>query len=86
MGTQRTNLILTVDATSPVLVLANERDLTTPPDGTREMGHGIFGSRFVLVDADGHGVYANGNDCARRDRRRLPRAGLAPRNGETCAA
>ncbi|WP_020145140.1 alpha/beta hydrolase [Terracoccus sp. 273MFTsu3.1] len=86
VGTQRTNLILTVDATSPVLVLANERDLTTPPDGTREMGHGIFGSRFVLVDADGHGVYANGNDCADAIVDDYLVRGLAPRNGEVCDA
>ncbi|CAN7522459.1 alpha/beta hydrolase [Terrabacter sp. LjRoot27] len=86
VGTQRTNLILTVDATSPVLVLANERDLTTPPDGTREMGRGIFGSRFVLVDADGHGVYANGNDCADAIVDDYLARGLAPRNGELCDA
>ena len=86
VGTQRTNLILTVDATSPVLVLANERDLTTPPDGTREMGQGIFGSRFVLVDADGHGVYANGNDCADAIVDDYLVRALAPRNGEVCDA
>ena len=86
VGTQRTNLILTVDAASPVLVLANERDLTTPSDGTREMGRGIFGSRFVLVDADGHGVYANGNDCADAIVDDYLVRGLAPRNGELCDA
>jgi pimeloyl-ACP methyl ester carboxylesterase len=86
LGTQRTNLILTVDATSPVLVLANERDLTTPSEGTREMGRGIFGSRFVLVDADGHGVYANGNDCADAIVDDYLARGLAPRNGELCDA
>jgi pimeloyl-ACP methyl ester carboxylesterase len=86
VGTQRTNLILTVDAASPVLVLANERDLTTPPDGTREMGRGIFGSRFVLVDADGHGVYANDNDCADSIVDDYLVRSLAPRNGETCPA
>lgn len=86
VGTQRTNLILTVDAASPVLVLANQRDLTTPPDGTREMARGIFGSRFVLVDADGHGVYANDNDCADSIVDDYLVRGLAPRNGETCPA
>ncbi|WP_330476183.1 alpha/beta hydrolase [Terrabacter sp. C0L_2] len=86
VGTQRTNLILTVDAASPVLVLANERDLTTPPDGTREMGHGIFDSRYVLVDADGHGVYSNGNECADVIVEDYLVRGLAPPNGETCDA
>ena len=86
VGTQRTNLVLTVDAASPVLVLANERDLTTPPDGTREMARGIFGSRFVLVDADGHGVYANGNDCADAIVDDYLVRDLAPRNGELCDA
>ncbi len=84
VGTQRTNLILTVDTTSPVLVLANERDLTTPSEGTREVGRSIFGSRFVLVDADGHGVYANGNDCADAIVDDYLVRDLAPRNGELC--
>jgi pimeloyl-ACP methyl ester carboxylesterase len=86
VGTQRTHLILTVDAASPVLVLANERDLTTPLDGTREMARGIFGSRLVMVDADGHGVYANDNDCADAIVDDYLVRGLAPRNGEVCRA
>ncbi|WP_076260593.1 alpha/beta hydrolase [Intrasporangium flavum] len=84
-GTQRTHLVITADPTTPVLVLGNEGDLTTPLDQTQRMAHAIFGSRFVSVVADGHGVYDNGNDCADAIVENYLVRSLVPKDGAHCA-
>ena len=86
VGTRRTKLVLTISTTSPVLVLGNDRDLTTPLQASQEMSHAFFESRFVSVEADGHGVYANGNACADRIVDDYLARALAPKVGARCAA
>ncbi len=86
VGTQRSNLVLTVDAASPVLVLANERDLTTPPDGTREMAAQHL---RVTLRARRRGRSRRLRQRQRlrgRDRRRLPRRGSRRATGRLPAA
>jgi pimeloyl-ACP methyl ester carboxylesterase len=85
-GTPRSHLVLTVTNPSPVLVLGNEGDLTTPLDQSQRMSHAFLESRFVSVEADGHGVYANGNACADRIVEDYLVRAEAPRGGAHCAA
>lgn len=85
-GTRRTHLILTIDAKSPVLVIGNEGDLTTPLDTTQRMAKAFFDSRLVMVEAEGHGAYSNGNDCADDLVDDYLVRGLAPRSGQRCTA
>ena len=86
VGTQRTNLVLTIATTSPVLVLGNDGDLTTPLDQSQRMSHAFFESSFVSVEAQGHGVYGNGNACADRIVESYLVRAVAPRKGAHCTA
>ncbi|EWT03606.1 alpha/beta hydrolase [Intrasporangium oryzae NRRL B-24470] len=65
-GTVRSDLVVLVDAKTPVLVIGNLDDPTTPIFGTRRMARAIQNSALVTVDAQGHGAYSAGNHCIDR--------------------
>jgi len=63
-GVRRQTLLVGADVPTPVLVIGNDGDQTTPIENTRALAGEIVRSRFVTVSADGHGAYGNDNDCA----------------------
>ena len=63
-GIRRETLLVGADVPTPVLVIGNDGDLTTPIEDTQALAGEIVRSRFVTVEADGHGAYGNDNDCA----------------------
>lgn len=63
-GTLRQNLLVGAQLPTPVLVIGNERDHVTPIEDTEAMSNAFARSRFVSVDAEGHGAYGSSNDCA----------------------
>ncbi|MER7073298.1 alpha/beta hydrolase [Terrabacter sp. NPDC000476] len=63
-GVRRTTLLVGADVATPVLVIGNAHDRTTPIEDTEAMAASIVRSRFVTVEAEGHGAYDNGNECA----------------------
>ncbi|GAA2741799.1 alpha/beta hydrolase [Terrabacter aerolatus] len=63
-GVQRATLLLDAEVDTPVLVIGNDGDRTTPIEDTRALAGEIVRSRFVTVSADGHGAYGRDNDCA----------------------
>lgn len=63
-GTLRQTLQVGAGLPTPVLVIGNESDWVTPIEDTEAMANAFGRSRFVSVDAEGHGAYGNGNDCA----------------------
>jgi len=65
-GQQRRTLLVGADVATPVLVIGNDVDHVTPIEDTEALAGEIVRSRFVRVDAEGHGAYDSGNDCAAR--------------------
>ncbi|MEO6998768.1 MAG: alpha/beta hydrolase [Terracoccus sp.] len=65
-GTLRQNLLVGAELPTPVLVIGNEGDPVTPIEDTEAMSNALLRSRFVSVDAEGHGAYGSSNDCADR--------------------
>ena len=63
-GQARETLLVGADVATPVLVIGNDGDLTTPIEDTEALAGEIVRSRLVTVSADGHGAYGSGNDCA----------------------
>ena len=63
-GTLRETLLVGADVATPVLVIGNEDDLTTPIENTEALAGEIVRSRLVTVSTEGHGAYGTGNDCA----------------------
>lgn len=63
-GTMRETLLVGAKVATPVLVIGNDGDLTTPIEDTESLAGEIARSRLVTVEADGHGAYGKGNDCA----------------------
>ena len=63
-GAARETLLVGAEVATPVLVIGNDGDLTTPIEGTEGLAAEIVRSRLVTVEAEGHGAYGNGNDCA----------------------
>jgi len=63
-GRTRETLLVGADVATPVLVIGNDGDLTTPIEDTEALAGEIVRSRLVTVSADGHGAYGSGNDCA----------------------
>jgi pimeloyl-ACP methyl ester carboxylesterase len=75
-----------VDLPSPVLVIGNQDDTTTPIEDTEALADLIGGSRLVTVEADGHGAYAAGNDCADDTVHDYLVEAKAPEDDKTCPA
>ncbi|RKT79003.1 alpha/beta hydrolase family protein [Terracoccus luteus] len=71
---------------APVLVIGNERDPVTPIEDTAYLAKLFDDSRYVDVDAEGHGAYANGTPCADRVVDDFLSRSLAPQDGYVCAA
>ena len=63
-GKLRDTLLVGADVATPVLVIGNEDDLTTPIEDTEALADEIVRSRLVTVSTEGHGAYGTGNDCA----------------------
>jgi pimeloyl-ACP methyl ester carboxylesterase len=63
-GASRETLLVGAEVATPVLVIGNDGDLTTPIENTEGLAREIVRSRLVTVEADGHGAYGNDNDCA----------------------
>jgi pimeloyl-ACP methyl ester carboxylesterase len=63
-GVRRETLLVGAEVSTPVLVIGNDGDRTTPIEDTKALAGEIVRSRFVTVSAEGHGAYGNGNDCA----------------------
>jgi pimeloyl-ACP methyl ester carboxylesterase len=63
-GAVRQTLLVGADVSTPVLVIGNDGDRTTPIEDTEALAGEIVRSRFVTVEAEGHGAYGRGNDCA----------------------
>lgn len=63
-GPVRKNVTVGATLPTPVLVIGNDRDPVTPISSTEAMAVAFAGSRFVSVDADGHGALDNDNSCA----------------------
>ncbi|WP_323097684.1 alpha/beta hydrolase [Intrasporangium sp. YIM S08009] len=65
-GQKRQTLLVGADVATPVLVIGNDIDRTTPIEDTEALASEIVRSRYVRVDAEGHGAYGSGNACAAR--------------------
>ncbi len=63
-GALRQTLLVGADVPTPVLVIGNDGDRTTPIEDTEALAGEIVRSRFVTVEAEGHGAYGQGNECA----------------------
>ncbi|NUR79029.1 MAG: alpha/beta fold hydrolase [Dermatophilaceae bacterium] len=63
-GAARETLLVGAEVATPVLVIGNDGDRTTPMEGTEGLAAEIVRSRLVTVEAEGHGAYGNGDDCA----------------------
>lgn len=63
-GVSRSTLLVGAEVATPVLVIGNNGDRTTPIEDTKGLAHEIVRSRLVTVEADGHGAYGNDNACA----------------------
>ena len=63
-GQKRQTLLVGADVATPVLVIGNDIDRTTPIEDTEALASEIVRSRYVRVDAEGHGAYDSGNACA----------------------
>lgn len=63
-GRVRTDLTADSKPDTPILVIGNVDDPVTPIEDTEYQAELIQGSRFVTVDAQGHGAYGAGNRCA----------------------
>lgn len=63
-GPVRKNVTVGATLPTPVLVIGNDRDPVTPISSTEAMAVAFAGSRFVSVDAEGHGALDNDNSCA----------------------
>jgi homoserine acetyltransferase len=61
---RRQTLLVGAEVSTPVLVIGNNGDRTTPIEDTKALSREIVRSRFVTVSAEGHGAYGTGNDCA----------------------
>ena len=61
---RRETLLVGAEVSTPVLVIGNDGDRTTPIEDTEALAGEIVRSRFVTVSAEGHGAYGTGNDCA----------------------
>lgn len=85
-GTMRETLLVGAEVPTPVLVIGNDGDLTTPIEDTEALAGEIVRSRFVTVEADGHGAYGKGNDCADRVVDDYLARHLAPENGYVCGS
>ena len=71
---------------TPIVVIGNQDDLVTPIEDTEYLSDLLSGSRFVSVDAQGHGSYGGVNGCADRVVDRYLADALAPDDGLVCAA
>ncbi|MEU1850165.1 alpha/beta hydrolase [Streptomyces sp. NPDC019990] len=72
---------------SDILLVQNERDVSTPLSGARELRR-AFGDRAVMVtvNSTGHGAYlANGNTCGDRTVSRFLATGVRPGRDTYCA-
>ncbi len=85
-GPVRPDQEYSVDLSTPVLVIGNKDDMTTPIEDTEALAGLIGNSRLVTVDAGGHGAYAAGNDCANEAVNTYLVDGLAPKNDTSCSA
>lgn len=85
-GTLRQNLMVGAQLPTPVLVIGNERDPVTPIDDTEAMADAFVRSRFVSVDAEGHGAYGSSNDCADKVVDDYLVDAVPPAEGFTCPA
>ncbi len=65
-GQIRQDVLVGAEVATPVLVIGNDVDATTPIQDTEALAHEIVRSRFVRVEAKGHGAYPSGNACASR--------------------
>lgn len=63
-GPYRDTLLVGAEPATPILVIGNTGDQITPIESTEALAGTLIRSRLVTVDADGHGAYAAGNDCA----------------------
>ena len=71
-GTLRETLLVGADVATPVLVIGNEDDLTTPIENTEALAGEIVRSRLVTVSTEGHGGVRDRQRLRRRRRRGLP--------------
>lgn len=85
-GTLRETLLVGAVLPTSVLVIGNESDPVTPIEDTEAMADAFVGSRFVSVDAEGHGAYGNGNDCADKVVDDYLVDAVPPAEGFTCPA
>jgi pimeloyl-ACP methyl ester carboxylesterase len=85
-GAVRQTLLVGADVATPVLVIGNDGDLTTPIEDTEALAGEIVRSRFVTVEADGHGAYGSGNDCADSVVDDYLARSLAPEDGFVCTS
>jgi pimeloyl-ACP methyl ester carboxylesterase len=65
-GQKRETILVGAEVATPVLVIGNDVDRTTPIEDTEALAGEIVRSRFVRVEAEGHGAYDSGNECAAR--------------------
>jgi pimeloyl-ACP methyl ester carboxylesterase len=85
-GKQRATVIVGAEVATPVLVIGNEGDGVTPIEDTGMLADALVRSRFVRVEADGHGAYANNNDCADDVVDAYLARAIAPENGKVCSS
>jgi pimeloyl-ACP methyl ester carboxylesterase len=85
-GSLRQTVLVGADVPTPVLVIGNEDDLTTPIEDTAALSAEIVRSRLVTVSTDGHGAYGTGNDCADEVVEDYLARFLAPEDEYTCGS
>ncbi|MEW1954492.1 alpha/beta hydrolase [Terrabacter sp. NPDC080008] len=85
-GVRRRTLTVRPDVSTPVLVIGNDDDKTTPIEDTRALAGEISRSRLVTVSADGHGAYGSDNDCADEVVDDYLARAKAPEDGFHCGA
>ncbi|HET9631328.1 MAG TPA: alpha/beta fold hydrolase [Terrabacter sp.] len=85
-GVRRNTLLVAAEPATPVLVIGNEDDRTTPIQDTQALSGQISRSRFVTVKAAGHGAYGNDNDCADAVVDGYLAGQRAPENGYVCGS
>lgn len=85
-GVPRATLLVGSDVSTPVLVIGNDGDRTTPIESTKGLASEILRSRFVTVSADGHGAYGTDNNCADAVVDGYLARLQAPANGYVCGA
>lgn len=85
-GAYRETLLVGAEPATPIVVIGNTGDPVTPIGATEALASTLVRSRFVSVDADGHGAYGAGNSCADDIVDTYFVDAIAPRGGTECAA